>query len=184
MMAKELVEVKVAVVEEEVKVVVVEEEAVEVKVYYFFLLAICAAIRQSEKSSVFFPMGCLRRELPIGKLSLILKNPIGGGGDLIKGETLETKKVNREVYWVYAKAVGLLVTFMSIFLCVINQVFTVGTNFWLAEWSDDPDSAIPHVRNVYLGVYGGLGAGAALTTMIVSLLVTLGGLVASTKLHR
>ena len=109
---------------------------------------------------------------------------MGGGGDLIKGETLETKKVNREVYWVYAKAVGLVVTFMSIFLCVINQVFTVGTNFWLAEWSDDPDSAIPHVRNVYLGVYGGLGAGAALTTMIVSLLVTLGGLVASTKLHR
>ena len=37
------------------------------------------------------------------------------------------------------------------------QIFSVGTNVWLAKWSDDPDSTQVPVRNLYLGVYGGLG---------------------------
>ena len=107
----------------------------------------------------------------------------GGGGRLIVGETLETKKVSRKVYWIYAQAVGLVVTLTTILLMIANQGFTLGTNFWLAEWSDDPDSAIPSVRNLYLGVYGGLGAASSVTVMLSSLLVTLGGLSASSKLH-
>ena len=102
---------------------------------------------------------------------------------MIVGETLETKKVSRKVYWIYAQAVGLVVTLTTILLMIANQGFTLGTNFWLAEWSDDPDSAIPSVRNLYLGVYGGLGAASSVTVMLSSLLVTLGGLSASSKLH-
>ena len=110
----------------------------------------------------------------------------GGGrnaGQLIGAETLETTKVNRQVYIIYAKAVGLGVSVTILLLQVVTQVFSLGTNFWLAAWSDDPDSGIPEVRNVYLGVYGGLGGASAITVGISSLLVTIGGLFASSKLH-
>lgn len=54
---------------------------------------------------------------------------------------------------------------------------------WLSIWSDDPKSSEPAVRDLYLGVYGGLGAGTALAIMIQSLITTIGGLNASSKLH-
>ena len=104
-------------------------------------------------------------------------------GRLLVAETLETKKVNKKVYFIYAQAVGIIVTLATITLMIANQGFSLGTNFWLAEWSDDPDSAIPKVRNMYLGIYGGLGAASAFTVMAKSLLVALGGLNASSKLH-
>ncbi len=45
--------------------------------------------------------------------------------------------------------------------------------------SDDPASAMPSVRDLYLGVYGALGGFSALTIMTSSLLVAVGGLNAS-----
>ena len=81
---------------------------------------------------------------------------------MITKEVLETKSVNKEVYITYAKAVGLWVTFFTLLLQVVTQVFSVGTNFWLAAWSDDPDSVAPKVRDTYLGVYGALGAGSSI----------------------
>ena len=45
---------------------------------------------------------------------------------MIKSETLETKKVNSKVYWVYAKAVGLLVALTIFLLMIVNQGFTLG----------------------------------------------------------
>lgn len=30
-------------------------------------------------------------------------------------------------------------------------------NIWLSQWTDDPQSSIPHVRDMYLGIYGGIG---------------------------
>ena len=63
------------------------------------------------------------------------------------------------------------------------QIFSVSTNLWLAQWSDDPDSAVISVRNTYLGVYGALGAGTAISIMSMSLIVAIGGLNASSKLH-
>ncbi|TRY70343.1 hypothetical protein TCAL_02430 [Tigriopus californicus] len=102
---------------------------------------------------------------------------------LIVEEKLETKAVSMGVYLYYARAIGLLVTLSILVLYGVNQGFSVGTNVWLAKWSDDPDSAIPSIRNMYLGVYGLLGGASALTVMLVYLIVTIGGLNASTKLH-
>ena len=45
--------------------------------------------------------------------------------------------------------------------------------------SDDPASADPSVRDVYLGVYGALGGFSALAIMTSSLFVAVGGLNAS-----
>nr|AHK05642.1 ATP-binding cassette transporter sub-family C member 1 isoform X4 [Tigriopus japonicus] len=102
---------------------------------------------------------------------------------LIVEEKLETKAVSIEVYLYYARAIGICVTFSILLLYAVNQGFSVGTNVWLAKWSDDPNSAIPSIRNLYLGIYGLLGGASAVTIMVVYLIVTIGGLNASTKLH-
>ena len=107
----------------------------------------------------------------------------GKGQGLIVEEKIETKPVNRAVYWYYGRAVGIFTIIITFALSTLNQVFSVSTNLWLAKWSDDPNSAEPNVRDLYLGVYGGLGALTAITIMLMSLMVALGGLNASSKLH-
>lgn len=107
----------------------------------------------------------------------------GKSGGLMQAEHLETSKVSSGVYLAYAKAVRISVAVTIVLTNVLTQVFSVGTNFWLAEWSDDPNSSEPTQRNTYLGVYGALGGASALTIMASSLFVTIGGLHASSKLH-
>jgi ATP-binding cassette subfamily C (CFTR/MRP) protein 1 len=63
------------------------------------------------------------------------------------------------------------------------QGFSVGTNLWLSEWSDDPASANPPIRNLYLSVYGALGTASALTICLSSVITAVGGLNASNILH-
>ena len=110
--------------------------------------------------------------------------PGGKGGEgLMVREKVETKEVKWSVYVFYAQAVGMFTASMVLLFALLTQVFSVGTNFWLAEWSDDPNSAIPKIRDTYLGVYGALGAATALTIVANSLLTALGGLNASSKLH-
>jgi ATP-binding cassette, subfamily C (CFTR/MRP), member 1 len=67
--------------------------------------------------------------------------------------------------------------------CFLLQGFSVGTNLWLSEWSDDPNSADPPIRNLYLGVYGALGTASALTICLSSVITAVGGLNASNILH-
>ena len=115
---------------------------------------------------------------------------IGGGGrstgegeGLMVKEKVETTEVKWSIYLYYAKAVGVLTTSLIFAFALLTQVLQVSTNFWLAEWSDDPDSAVPAVRDRYLGVYGALGAASAVMVVCSSLVTALGGLNASSKLH-
>jgi ATP-binding cassette subfamily C (CFTR/MRP) protein 1 len=111
----------------------------------------------------------------------------GGGGKGAQGlmvkEKVETKEVKWSIYISYAKAVGLLTASIIFASAFLTQVFNVMTNFWLAAWSDDPNSAEPKVRDTYLGVYGALGAATAITIVSNSLITALGGLNASSRLH-
>jgi ATP-binding cassette subfamily C (CFTR/MRP) protein 1 len=70
-----------------------------------------------------------------------------------------------------------------LYYCPLLQGFSVGTNLWLSEWSDDPASAQPPVRNLYLSVYGALGTASALTICLSSVITAVGGLNASNLLH-
>ena len=112
----------------------------------------------------------------------------GGFGPKAKGglmvtEKVETKAVKRAVYMKYAKSVGVCAVVAIFILQTFDQAFTIGTNLWLAKWSDDPNSAVPEVRDLYLGVYGALGSASAFMIMISSLLASIEGLRASSKLH-
>lgn len=62
------------------------------------------------------------------------------------------------VYWDYMKAIGLFLSFLSIFLFLCNHVSALASNYWLSLWTDDPvvNGTQEHTK-VRLGVYGALG---------------------------
>ena len=69
-------------------------------------------------------------------------------------------------------------------LCMVGQQgFDLATNIWLSLWSDDPNSALPEVRNKYLGVYGAIGSIASVFIMMGSLSFAYGGLNAAYSIH-
>lgn len=109
--------------------------------------------------------------------------PQEAGGDLMTREKLETKSVTTEVYGFYFKSVGIISVIAIFILSIITQILSIGTNVWLSEWSDDPDSAEPKVRNVYLGVYGLIGTLSALAVCFSTGITAVGGLAASSILH-
>lgn len=53
---------------------------------------------------------------------------------------------------------------LSVVLIILRQVLSVGSNVWLSKWSSDRNIAVngtqdTEKRNMYLQVYGLLGAG-------------------------
>lgn len=62
------------------------------------------------------------------------------------------------VYWEYMKAIGLGISFLSIFLFLCNHVASLASNYWLSLWTDDPVlNGTQQHTNMRLGVYGALG---------------------------
>jgi len=71
------------------------------------------------------------------------------------------------VYLHYLRSVGFALSFWTILLYAIYQLFSVGTNVWLSAWSNayvnENDTATEPVpipsseRDMFLGVYGALG---------------------------
>ena len=62
------------------------------------------------------------------------RGPATGAGRLMVDEKVETSAVKKDVYFYYARAVGLSVAAGTLLLQVVNQCFSLGTNFWLAKW--------------------------------------------------
>lgn len=67
-------------------------------------------------------------------------------------------QVKLSVYWDYMKAIGLFISFLSIFLFLCNHVASLASNYWLSLWTDDPivNGTQEHTK-VRLSVYGALG---------------------------
>lgn len=62
------------------------------------------------------------------------------------------------IYWEYMKAIGLFISFLSIFLFMCNHVASLASNYWLSLWTDDPViNGTQQHTDVRLGVYGALG---------------------------
>lgn len=71
---------------------------------------------------------------------------------------LSWSQVKLSVYWDYMKAIGLFISFLSIFLFLCNHVASLVSNYWLSLWTDDPivNGTQEHTQ-VRLSVYGALG---------------------------
>jgi hypothetical protein len=60
----------------------------------------------------------------------------------------------------YLKSIGIVLSMATIFLNMVFQGFSIGSNIWLSMWSIDPRAGNETgVRDMYLGVYGAFGAG-------------------------
>lgn len=79
---------------------------------------------------------------------------------LIEQEKSETGSVKWDVYKHYLRSIGMLLSVTTILLNMVFQGFSIGSNVWLARWSTDPNAGNDTgTRDMYLGVYGALGAG-------------------------
>lgn len=67
-------------------------------------------------------------------------------------------QVKLAVFWEYMKAIGVCLSIFSILLFLAHHVASLGSNFWLSLWTDDPviNGTQPN-RDMRLGVYGALG---------------------------
>lgn len=81
-----------------------------------------------------------------------------GGGQPAKGLLSPGLQVKLSVYWDYMKAIGLFISFLSIFLFLCNHIAALASNYWLSLWTDDPivNGTQEHTK-VRLSVYGALG---------------------------
>ncbi|XP_026315306.1 multidrug resistance-associated protein 1 isoform X2 [Hyposmocoma kahamanoa] len=107
---------------------------------------------------------------------------------LIEAEKAETGSVKWSVYKHYLMSVGVLASLVTVLMNLVLQVFQVGSNYWLAEWSNDDQMMVNGTvntqrRDLYLGVYGGLGVGQVLSVSVSSLALYLGSLAAARALH-
>lgn len=103
---------------------------------------------------------------------------------LTEADTAKTGRVKATVYWDYMKAIGLFISFLSIFLFMCNHVASLASNYWLSLWTDDPViNGTQQYTNVRLGVYGALGISQGIAVFGYSMAVSIGGIFASRHLH-
>ncbi|XP_027741237.1 multidrug resistance-associated protein 1 isoform X5 [Empidonax traillii] len=115
-----------------------------------------------------------------------LQKPLAGKNSwkLTEADTAKTGRVKASVYWDYMKAIGLFMSFLSIFLFLCNHVASLASNYWLSLWTDDPViNGTQQYTNVRLGVYGALGISQGIAVFGYSMVVSIGGIFASRHLH-
>ncbi|KAL3269849.1 hypothetical protein HHI36_008907 [Cryptolaemus montrouzieri] len=135
---------------------------------------------QRQKSVDSGDNNVLMRQRSSSSVSNIPNANANTGEKLIDAEKAETGSVSFEVYKHYLKSIGLFLTLATVVLNMIFQGFSVGSNFWLVKWSNDStiikDDNTTDVdkRNMYLGVYGALGVGQAISLVFAESLLAKG----------
>ncbi|XP_069963569.1 multidrug resistance-associated protein 1 isoform X5 [Bactrocera oleae] len=105
-------------------------------------------------------------------------------GKLIETEKSETGGVQLAVYKHYIKSVGVFLSLATLFLNFVYQAFSIGSNLWLTQWSNDRRVANDTgLRDMYLGVYGAFGFGQVVSNYISVLNISLGCIYSSIILH-
>nr|XP_029724825.1 multidrug resistance-associated protein 1-like isoform X4 [Aedes albopictus] len=103
---------------------------------------------------------------------------------LIEQEKSETGSVKWEVYKHYLKSIGLTLSVATVFLNMIFQGFSIGSNLWLSRWStDEAAENDTSVRDMYLGVYGAFGAGQGIVRIAYDISLFLGCWAAAVRVH-
>ncbi|XP_060220229.1 multidrug resistance-associated protein 1 isoform X2 [Meriones unguiculatus] len=104
---------------------------------------------------------------------------------LMEADKVQTGQVQLSVYWDYMKAIGLFISFLSIFLFLCNHVSALASNYWLSLWTDDHPivNGTQEHRNFRLSVYGALGILQGVAVFGYSMAVSIGGIFASRHLH-
>uniref|UniRef100_A0A8C1FTC2 Multidrug resistance-associated protein 1 n=1 Tax=Cyprinus carpio carpio TaxID=630221 RepID=A0A8C1FTC2_CYPCA len=104
---------------------------------------------------------------------------------LTEADKANTGRVKLSVFWEYMKAIGLPLSIFSVFLFFCHHLSSLGSNYWLSLWTDDPviNNTQPN-REMRLGVYGALGISQGIAVFCYSVAVSVGGILASRYLHQ
>ncbi|XP_078381561.1 multidrug resistance-associated protein 1-like isoform X2 [Oculina patagonica] len=104
------------------------------------------------------------------------------GDKMIEEEKSQTGNVKLSVFWEYAKS--LTVPFSVCIICffLFSEAASVSSGIWLAKWSST-DVASNKERDLFLGVYGGLGLSQGLFVLMAYLSMAEGSRTASRHLH-
>ncbi|KAL9964378.1 hypothetical protein ACROYT_G028009 [Oculina patagonica] len=102
---------------------------------------------------------------------------------IIEEEKSETGRVKFAVFWAYAKSVKVSLAVGIVLFIVVAEIASVASGIWLARWSS-ANVTSDDERDMYLGVYGGLGFLQALSVLISSLCLAVGSKIASRYLHQ
>nr|XP_019958522.1 PREDICTED: multidrug resistance-associated protein 1-like isoform X1 [Paralichthys olivaceus] len=117
------------------------------------------------------------------ELSKKAKNP--EVGKLTEADKASKGRVNLSVFWAYLKAIGVLLSCISLLLFLAHHLVSLLSNYWLSLWTDDPvvNGTQPD-RLMRLGVYGALGLSQGMAVFGYSLSMSIGGILASRCLHQ
>uniref|UniRef100_A0A8C2AS64 Multidrug resistance-associated protein 1 n=1 Tax=Cyprinus carpio TaxID=7962 RepID=A0A8C2AS64_CYPCA len=104
---------------------------------------------------------------------------------LTEADKANTGRVKLSVFWEYMKAIGLPLSIFSVFLFFCHHLSSLGSNYWLSLWTDDPviNNTQPN-REMRLGVYGAFGLTQGIAVFCYSVTVSVGGILASRYLHQ
>ncbi|XP_014250192.1 multidrug resistance-associated protein 1-like [Cimex lectularius] len=147
-----------------------------------------ASASQMELSRQISVSSSMRRRKPSTHSSLGSVSSEEFDDKLIEEEKTEEGSVKWQVYRHYFKSSGMFLAIATIFLTILNQGFSIGSNFWISIWTSDKALVINGTqdtskRDMYLGVYGLFGTGEMLALMLSSLTMALGCIYASIGLH-
>ncbi|XP_031762816.2 multidrug resistance-associated protein 1 isoform X5 [Galleria mellonella] len=139
---------------------------------------------ESDQTAAGDRAGSVKRRTPDD----VTQNELKEKNKLIETEKTETGSVKWGVYKHYLMSVGVLASVVTVLMNLVLQVFQVGSNYWLAEWSNDETMIVngtvdTNKRDMYLGVYGGLGIGQAISSFFADLMPYLACWRASRYIH-
>lgn len=114
------------------------------------------------------------------------KGPSTRGGNLTGQEVSQVGSIGLEVHLNFIRTMG--INFMvALCIYILSSVFTLGTNLWLSDWSNDAENSTlsndTSRRNMRLAVYAGLGLGESLCVIGSSILLNIACLRGSQILH-
>ncbi|XP_053473518.1 multidrug resistance-associated protein 1-like [Ictalurus furcatus] len=105
-------------------------------------------------------------------------------GKLTEADKAHTGRVQLEMYMVYFRTIGLAFIIPVIFLYAFQQAASLGYNYWLQLWADDPViNGSQNKADVKLAVFGALGFAQGTAVFATTVAISLGGIIASQHLH-
>lgn len=143
--------------------------------------------RQTEKAIRESP----KREIPETKKTDQPANSHGNGNgngrnNLTGQEVSQVGSVGLTVHMNFIRTMGINFV-IALAIYIISSAFTISTNVWLSEWSNDALNATlssdPVQRNMRLGVYAGLGLGESICVITSTILLNFACLRGSQLLH-
>ncbi|KAF8788578.1 Multidrug resistance-associated protein 1 like protein [Argiope bruennichi] len=106
----------------------------------------------------------------------------------IETEKMETGRVKASIFWTYFRYATLHLTFLFMLGFAAFKCFEIGSNVWLSQWSSDKplldgSQNVP-LRNMRMGIYGLLGFGQGLSTLIATIIMAIASTRASIRFHK